>query len=154
MRHLSNDLRLALVSFLVLIVLMSVGCGQQEALVNPSGVRSPFVSDYWMDTTSNERLELIGVRTYTETAIVFKYPHPSGTGDVQCVVNAVFRGDVKSGTVQVSSPDGFAVTPSNMSSTPCDWMRSITRYGIIGEQLTVSYDLNQKMRVFTWNPAR
>ena len=154
MKYIDHDLRIAILTFLAMIALLSVGCGQQEALVNPSGVRSPFVSDYWMDTTSNERLELIGVRTYTETAIVFKYPHPSGTGDVQCVVSAVFRGDSKSGTIQVSSPDGFAITPSNMSTTPCEWMRTASRYGIIGQQLTVSYESNQKMRVFDWNPAR
>ena len=35
-----------------------------------------------------------------------------------------------------------------------EWRRHPGRDGIIGQQLTVSYESNQKMRVFDWNPAR
>jgi len=153
MKYIDHDLRIAILTFLAMIALLSVGCGQQEDIVNGNAVKSPFIMDYWLDSTTNESLELIGVRVYSETSIVFAYPNPSGTGTVRCSVNAVLRGDSKSGTIQVSSPDGFAITPANMSTTPCEWMRTASRYGIIGQQLTVSYDSNQKMRVFDWNPA-
>lgn len=152
--NMTSDLRTAILAFLALIALLSVGCGQQEDLVNGNAVKSPFITDYWLDVKSNESMELIGVRVYSETALVFGYPNPSGTGTVRCSVNAVLRGDSKSGTIQVSSPDGFAITPANMSTTPCEWLKTATRYGIIGEQLTISYDSNQKMRVFDWNPAK
>lgn len=152
--NMTSDLRTAILAFIALIALLSVGCGQQEDLVNGNAVKSPFITDYWLDVKSNESMELIGVRVYSETALVFGYPSPSGTGTVRCSVNAVLRGDSKSGTIQVSSPDGFAITPANMSTTPCEWLKTATRYGIIGEQLTISYDSNQKMRVFDWNPAR
>jgi hypothetical protein len=152
--NMTSDLRTAILAFLALIALLSVGCGQQEDLVNGNAVKSPFITDYWLDVKSNESMELIGVRVYSETSLVFGYPNPSGAGTVRCSVNAVLRGDSKSGTIQVSSPDGFAITPENMSTTPCEWLKTATRYGIIGEQLTISYDSNQKMRVFAWNPAR
>ena len=152
--NMTSDLRTAILAFLALIALLSVGCGQQEALVKGSSLPRPYVMDYWLDKVSNESMELVGVRVYSETSLVFGYPNPSGTGTVRCSVNAVLRGDSKSETIHVSSPDGFAITPENMSTTPCEWLKTASRYGIIGEQLTISYDSNQKMRVFNWNPAR
>ena len=36
--------------------------------------------------------------------------------------------------------------------TRCDWLKSMTRFGILGQKLTISYNNGQQMRVFDWNP--
>lgn len=142
---------------MIAIAILGTACGKNESPATSSPTQTtlsrPFVSDYWIDTVTNERLELIGISRGSVSGLTFTYPDASGIGDVRCAVDVVFSGDQKSGTVTVSSPNYFSVSPNTAASIKCEWIKTIVAYQIIGTNLEITYDGAQK-RSFEWNGVR
>jgi len=140
--------RILILCYLAATQVWMTGCSQSSTS-SPSPYTRPFVADYWLDVASQERMELIGVSFFTPSGMTFSYPlSPSGT--VRCTILATFNGDVKSGTIIVSSPDQLTTIPSGSDTTLCQWFRSANSYQITSNTLTIFYGSSQA-RSFTWN---
>lgn len=154
-RPMDSDLKLGIFSYLLLIIILSsglVGCAQPPASSGESRIARPFIGDFWIDPVTSQKVEIIDASLTHEWTFTFKYPTPP-VGDAVCTVSVKFIGDVKNGTITVSNPDQFQITPSNLDATPCQWIRTMTSYQIIGETLTIYYGSSQA-RIFNWFGVR
>ena len=154
-RPMQSDLKLSLLCYVILLLIMSsglVGCAQPGQANGVSTLSRPFIGDYWIDPVTAQKIEIIDASLIHEWTFTFKYPIPP-VGDAVCNVNVRFYGDVKSGTITVSNPDLFQITPSNLDATPCQWIRTMTAYQIVGETLTIYYGSSQA-RTFKWFGVR
>jgi len=139
----------------VTLALLCSACGPQPDLQaqDPDSL-PPFVKDYWINETDGERLEtMMASFSSTDGYIDFRFTDAASGDEVRCYVFAQLQGTSKSGDIVLREPDVVYIEPSTAPPQRCEWLGKLTRYGVLGRSLVLSFDNSQSVKVFNWNPA-
>lgn len=149
--RISADLRLAWIVFLATIAMAATACGPQAALQERPNL-PPYLNTVWTNSQDLEHLDLQFVSLMgNESMIQFRDEDPV-LGIVTCRIGVTIVGGPTDWMVTNINQSLFESEPLAADNSRCDWLKSMTRFGILGQKLTISYDNGQQMRVFDWNP--
>lgn len=152
--NMSSDLRVALVSFLALIALAMIGCGPQSALQDKDKL-PPYLNSTWLNSLDEEQLNLQFVSVVGSPSMVeFKRLDRITNETTACIIQASFIGSNVEGVITVSDPSLFDVEPISANPAPCEWLKTMSSYGINGQTLTIRFNNSQEVKAFQWNPAK
>ena len=139
----------------VTLALLCSACGPQPDLQprDPDSL-PPFAKDYWINEQDGERLDtMMASYSSTDGYIEFRFVDAASAEEVRCFVFAQLQGTSKSGDIILKEPDVVHIEPSTAPPQRCEWMGQLTRYGILGRSLVLSFNGSQNAKVFNWNPA-
>lgn len=148
---LSADLRLAWIAFLAALALAATACGPQSALQdNPK--LAPYLNTIWTNSTEREHLDLQFISLMgNESMIQYRVDDPI-VGTITCRIGVTIIGGPTDWIVADVNDTLYSADPTSVDNSRCDWLKSMTRFGILGQQLTISYDNGQRLKVFQWSP--
>lgn len=151
--RISQDLRLAWVALIATVALASTACGPQSALQDKPKL-PPYLNTIWASNDDGffEHLDLQFISLMgNESMIQFRDEDPV-LGIVTCRIGVTIVGGPTDWMVTNINQSLFESEPLAADNSRCDWLKSMTRFGILGQQLSISYDNGQRMKVFQWNP--
>lgn len=151
--RISQDLRLAWVALIATVALASTACGPQSALQDKPKL-PPYLNTIWTNNDDGffEHLDLQFVSLMgNESMMQYRAEDPI-TGTVTCRIGVTIVGGPTDWLVTNVNRSLYEVEPIGINDMRCEWLKSMTRFGILGQKLTISYDNGQQMRVFDWNP--
>lgn len=151
--NMSSDLKTALIALLALLALASTACGPQPALQDRGPRQALYLNTAWVNTLDDEQLDLQFVSAMGAPSF-FEYTKLNRTTGVstRCRTSAEFVGTTNEGDIRNPAQVMVEVQPSGADQSPCEWLKSISRYVVVGTQLVISFDNSQQLKVFEWNP--
>jgi hypothetical protein len=134
--NMSIDLKIAWLSLLALLALASTACGPQPALQDRGARQALYLNTAWVNTLDDEQLDLQFVSALGAPSF-FEYTKLNRTTGVstRCRTSAEFVGTVNDGEIRNPAQVMVEVQPSGADQTPCEWLKSISRYVVVGTQL-------------------
>ena len=149
----TSDLKTALIALLALLALASTACGPQPALQDRGARQALYLNTAWVNTLDDEQLDLQFVSVLGAPSF-FEYTKLNRTTGVstRCRASAEFIGTISDGDIRNPAQVMVEVQPSGADQSPCEWLKSISRYVVVGTQLVISFDNSQQLKVFEWNP--
>lgn len=103
-----------------------------------------FVESVWTENVTGETLDLTDLSPYNEGYAVYKTKH------AECSIDFYLKGDSRTGPVHVWQPAQIFISPVLADVTPCNFLKTVTSYKIVGQTLTLGYDGDTQFKTFTW----
>jgi len=146
-----NDLALAWIALLAAMMLALTACGPQSALQDKANL-PPYLNTIWRNAVDFEMLDLQFISLMgAESIIEFRYENPAAQ-NITCRIGVTIVGGPSDWIVTNVNHSLYQSEPMHADDSRCQWLKTMTRFGILGQKLTISYDNGQRMRVFDWNP--
>ena len=130
-------MRLAWVALIATIALASTACGAIR--IARQAQVAPYLNTIWTNNDDGfEHLDLQFVSLMgNESMMQYRAEDPI-TGTVTCRIGVTIVGGPTDWLVTNVNRSLYEVEPIGINDMRCEWLKSMTRFGILGQKLTIS----------------